>query len=104
MLEWSPRRGPSGQPGTWLARNVDKVTEALGEYENLLALSLDITDSAASTTTVEAAVGRFGSIDGISHALQLDEAEHSHLYDLIRAANVGAHPVRLSSTMDVLFR
>src|SRR3954470_5159075 len=33
-------------------------------------------------------------IDGISRALQLDEAEHAHLYDLIRAANAGAHPQR----------
>jgi transcriptional regulator with XRE-family HTH domain len=33
-------------------------------------------------------------IDGVSRALQLDEAEHSHLQDLIRAANVGAHPQR----------
>ncbi|AUZ88512.1 transcriptional regulator [Arthrobacter agilis] len=33
-------------------------------------------------------------LDGISRALQLDEAEHSHLYDLVRAANTGAHPQR----------
>lgn len=31
-------------------------------------------------------------IDGISRALQLDDAEHAHLYDLIRAANAGTHP------------
>jgi len=31
-------------------------------------------------------------IDGVSRALQLDEAEHSHLYDLVRTANAGAHP------------
>jgi transcriptional regulator with XRE-family HTH domain len=29
-------------------------------------------------------------IDGVSRALQLDDAEHAHLHDLIRAANVGA--------------
>ncbi|WP_244185982.1 SDR family oxidoreductase, partial [Arthrobacter agilis] len=45
------------------ARNADKVTAALGEHENLLALSLDITDPAASAAAVEAAVGHFGSID-----------------------------------------
>jgi NAD(P)-dependent dehydrogenase (short-subunit alcohol dehydrogenase family) len=45
------------------ARDAFKVTAALGEYENLLALSLDVTDAAASTAAVEAAVGRFGSID-----------------------------------------
>jgi len=33
-------------------------------------------------------------IDGVSRALQLDEAEHSHLYELIRSANAGAHPQR----------
>ena len=33
-------------------------------------------------------------IDGISRALQLNEAEHSHLYDLIRTANAGVHPQR----------
>lgn len=33
-------------------------------------------------------------IDGVSRALQLDEAEHAHLYDLIRAANAGAHPLQ----------
>src|ERR1700712_2347131 len=33
-------------------------------------------------------------LDGISRALQLDEAEHAHLYDLVRAANQGAHPAR----------
>ncbi|WP_458782088.1 SDR family oxidoreductase [Arthrobacter sp. D3-16] len=45
------------------ARDAVKVTEALGESENLLALSLDVTDAAASTAAVEVAVGRFGSID-----------------------------------------
>ena len=33
-------------------------------------------------------------IDGVSRALQLDEAEHSHLYELIRTANAGTHPQR----------
>ncbi len=33
-------------------------------------------------------------LNGISRALQLDEAEHSHLYDLVRAANQGAEPAR----------
>ena len=36
-------------------------------------------------------------IDGVSRALQLNEAEHSHLYDLVRAANAGAHPQRRRS-------
>lgn len=31
-------------------------------------------------------------IDGVSRALQLDDAEHTHLYDLVRAANAGTHP------------
>lgn len=33
-------------------------------------------------------------IDGISRALRLDDAEHAHLNDLIRAANTGVHPQR----------
>lgn len=33
-------------------------------------------------------------LDGISRALQLDEAEHAHLHDLVKAANQGAHPSR----------
>lgn len=33
-------------------------------------------------------------LEGISRALQLDDAEHSHLYDLIRTANDGADPGR----------
>ena len=33
-------------------------------------------------------------LDGISRALQLDEAEHAHLYDLVRAANQGNNPGR----------
>ncbi len=45
------------------ARDAAKVTAALGEDENLLALSLDITDAAASATAAEAAVGHFGGID-----------------------------------------
>ncbi|MCU1533132.1 MAG: short-chain dehydrogenase/reductase [Arthrobacter sp.] len=45
------------------ARDAAKVTAALGEHENLLALSLDITDAAASTAAAEAALGRFGRID-----------------------------------------
>jgi NAD(P)-dependent dehydrogenase (short-subunit alcohol dehydrogenase family) len=45
------------------ARDAAKVTEALGEQENLLALSLDITDPKASIAAVETAVEQFGRID-----------------------------------------
>ena len=45
------------------ARDAAKVTEALGAHDNLLALSLDVTDAAASIAAIEAAVQRFGSID-----------------------------------------
>jgi len=45
------------------ARDAARVTAALGEHENLLALSLDVTDPAASIAAAEAAVERFGSID-----------------------------------------
>ena len=45
------------------ARDAAKVTAALGEHDNLLALSLDVTDAAAAQAAVAAAVGRFGRID-----------------------------------------
>jgi len=37
-------------------------------------------------------------LDGISRALQLDDAEHSHLLGLVRAANSGAQPTRRRAT------
>jgi NAD(P)-dependent dehydrogenase (short-subunit alcohol dehydrogenase family) len=45
------------------ARDAAKVTLALGEHDNLLALSLDITDADAARAAVDAAVERFGRID-----------------------------------------
>ncbi|MCI2956980.1 SDR family oxidoreductase [Agromyces atrinae] len=45
------------------ARDADRVRAALGEHDNLLALSLDITDEQAAQAAVDAAVERFGSID-----------------------------------------
>lgn len=45
------------------ARNAAKVTEALGEHENLLPVSLDITDPAAAQAAVDASIARFGRVD-----------------------------------------
>ncbi|HEX8510139.1 MAG TPA: SDR family NAD(P)-dependent oxidoreductase, partial [Propionibacteriaceae bacterium] len=45
------------------ARDARKVSEVLGEHENLLAVSLDITDTDAVKAATQAAVDRFGSID-----------------------------------------
>jgi NAD(P)-dependent dehydrogenase (short-subunit alcohol dehydrogenase family) len=45
------------------ARDAQKVSEVLGEHENLLAVSLDITDSDAAEAATHAAVDRFGRID-----------------------------------------
>ncbi len=45
------------------ARDAQKVTEVLGEHENLLAVSLDITDPDAAEAATQAAVDRFGRID-----------------------------------------
>jgi NAD(P)-dependent dehydrogenase (short-subunit alcohol dehydrogenase family) len=45
------------------ARDAQKVTEVLGEHENLLPVSLDITDEVAAQAAVQAAVDRFGRID-----------------------------------------
>ncbi|OUE07612.1 3-oxoacyl-[acyl-carrier-protein] reductase FabG [Clavibacter michiganensis] len=45
------------------ARDAAKVTEALGEQENLLAVSLDVTRPDTIQAAVDAAVERFGRID-----------------------------------------
>jgi len=45
------------------ARNTDSVTAALGEHDNLLAVALDVTDTAAAQAAVQAAVQRFGRLD-----------------------------------------
>jgi NAD(P)-dependent dehydrogenase (short-subunit alcohol dehydrogenase family) len=45
------------------ARDANKVTEVFGENENLLAVSLDITDEDAARAAADAAVARFGRID-----------------------------------------
>jgi NAD(P)-dependent dehydrogenase (short-subunit alcohol dehydrogenase family) len=44
-------------------RNPEKVTQAVGASENLLAVQLDVTDPAAAEAAVRAAVERFGRID-----------------------------------------
>lgn len=44
-------------------RNPGKVARAIGENENLLAVTLDVTDPAAAGAAVQAAVDRFGKID-----------------------------------------
>jgi NAD(P)-dependent dehydrogenase (short-subunit alcohol dehydrogenase family) len=44
-------------------RNPQKVTEAVGESEDLLAVKLDVTDPADAQAAVQAAVDRFGRID-----------------------------------------
>ena len=45
------------------ARDAARVTDVFGEQENLLAVTLDITDENTAQTAVEAAVARFGRID-----------------------------------------
>jgi NAD(P)-dependent dehydrogenase (short-subunit alcohol dehydrogenase family) len=45
------------------ARNAQKVTQALGEHDDLLAVALDVTDPAGVQAAVDAAVDRFGRID-----------------------------------------
>jgi NAD(P)-dependent dehydrogenase (short-subunit alcohol dehydrogenase family) len=45
------------------ARNAQKVTEALGNHDDLLAVALDVTDPASVRAAVDAAVERFGRID-----------------------------------------
>ncbi|PZF32082.1 MULTISPECIES: SDR family oxidoreductase [unclassified Curtobacterium] len=45
------------------ARDAAKVTEVFGEREDLLAVSLDITDEDAARAAADVAVSRFGRID-----------------------------------------
>lgn len=45
------------------ARNAGNVTGALGEHDDLLAVPLDVTDTAAAQAAVRAAVERFGRLD-----------------------------------------
>ena len=44
-------------------RNPDKVAQAVGQNENLLAVKLDVTNPADATAAIAAAVDRFGRID-----------------------------------------
>lgn len=44
-------------------RNPEAVEKAVGAHERLLPVALDITDPAAATAAVEAAIARFGRID-----------------------------------------
>jgi NAD(P)-dependent dehydrogenase (short-subunit alcohol dehydrogenase family) len=44
-------------------RNPEKVIQAVGESEDLLAVKLDVTDPAEAKAAIQAAVDRFGRID-----------------------------------------
>jgi NAD(P)-dependent dehydrogenase (short-subunit alcohol dehydrogenase family) len=44
-------------------RNTGKVSSAIGEHDDLLAVKLDVTDAADAEVAVAAAVDRFGRID-----------------------------------------
>jgi NAD(P)-dependent dehydrogenase (short-subunit alcohol dehydrogenase family) len=44
-------------------RNPEKVSQAVGESDDLLAVKLDVTDPAGAQAAVQAAVDRFGRID-----------------------------------------
>jgi NAD(P)-dependent dehydrogenase (short-subunit alcohol dehydrogenase family) len=45
------------------ARSAEKVTRAVGEHDDLLAVDLDVTDPASVQAALDAAVERFGRID-----------------------------------------
>jgi NAD(P)-dependent dehydrogenase (short-subunit alcohol dehydrogenase family) len=44
-------------------RNPERVTKALGDHNNLLAVKLDITNATDAEAAVEAGIARFGTID-----------------------------------------
>ena len=45
------------------ARNSDSIAAAIGEHDDLLAVALDVTDTAAAESAVQEAVSRFGRLD-----------------------------------------
>lgn len=45
------------------ARNPKQITDRFDEHPNLLAVQLNVTDEAQAKVAVDAAIGRFGSID-----------------------------------------
>ena len=45
------------------ARDAYPVTEAIGEHDDLLALSMDVTDTASIAAAVDSTLSRFGRID-----------------------------------------
>ena len=49
------------------ARTTDRITQALGEHEDLLAVALDVTDPAAAEVAVRATVERFGRLDVLAN-------------------------------------
>ncbi|MGO4189352.1 SDR family oxidoreductase [Pseudarthrobacter sp. TAF60_1] len=44
-------------------RRPEKLSQAIGEHEDLLAVKLDVTDPAAAAAAIQAAMDRFGRID-----------------------------------------
>src|SRR4051812_2113020 len=45
------------------ARRTHSITDALGDHDDLLAVALDVTNTAAADAAVQAAVQRFGRLD-----------------------------------------
>jgi NAD(P)-dependent dehydrogenase (short-subunit alcohol dehydrogenase family) len=64
---WPGRRHRKGRAGGWSRgrrrRNTEKVSAAIGEHDDLLAVKLDVTAPADGEAAVAAAVDRFGRID-----------------------------------------
>ena len=53
----------SGHAVVATARNAERITNALGEHDDLLAVTLDVTDPSAAEAAVRATVQRFGHLD-----------------------------------------
>ena len=53
----------SGHAVVATARNAERVIDALGEHDDLLAVTLDVTDPSAAEAAVRATVQRFGHLD-----------------------------------------
>jgi NAD(P)-dependent dehydrogenase (short-subunit alcohol dehydrogenase family) len=74
-------------------RNPGRVTKALGEHDNLLVVTLDVTEPASAGAAVQAAVDQFGRLDVLVnnagmrlYQTVVDASEES--WDAILAVNV----------------
>src|SRR5271156_150859 len=81
------------------ARNVDECRERMKNFDNALAVRLDVTDRASVEAAADQAVTRFGKIDvlvnnaGYGICGAIEELESRELEDVFRTNVFGVHTV-----------